>query len=237
MMESHWVCSGIDAIADRHYRHWSLGQIEHGLDSAMGPPPPLVTISSPLASGGEEIAAGVAIALGCPLHDRDLIPEMARHAHVAEELIGSLDERVCGPVDIWLESLFGHGLFDFEDFRCTLFEVVEDLARLGPSVILGRGVNFLPHTVRRLDVRVVAPMEARIARLMERLGVGQKAAMAAIKASDSDRRKFTRSVHGADWDSLAGYDLFIDTGILPLSEAVSYVHSAWSERARVCEVR
>lgn len=232
MMENHWVCSGIEAIADRQYRHWRVGQLDEQTGESPEPPQPIVTISSQLGSGGGEIATGVAQALGCPLHDRDLVTEMARRAQVDEALIESLDEKVCGPVDIWLEPLFGHGMFDFEDYRCTLYEVVEDLARLGPSVMVGRGVNFLPHSVRRLDVRVVAPIRTRVAWLMERLGLDEKGALAAIKASDSDRRKFTRSVHDADWESLAGYDIFVDTSILPVDEAVAYIHSVWCDRVR-----
>jgi len=232
MMESHWVCSGFEAIADRQFRHWHQGQIDSDPSAATEPPPPLVTISSQLGSGGGELASGVALALGCPLYDRDLVSEMARHAHVSEDLIASLDEKVCGPVDLWIEPLLGHGMFDFEDFRCTLYEVVEHLAQLGPSVIVGRGVNFLPRTMRRLDVRVVAPSAVRIARLRARLGLDEKGAIAAIKTSDSNRRKFTHSIHAAEWDTMSGYDLLVDTGILPIDEAVSYIHSVWCDRAR-----
>jgi cytidylate kinase len=232
MRESHWVCSGFEAIADRQFRHWRSGQIDRDPDAATELPPPIVTISSQLGSGGGEIADGVALALGCPLYDRDLVSAMARHAQVGEEMIETLDEKVCGPVDIWIEPLLGHGMFDCEDFRCTLYEVVESLARLGPAVIVGRGVNFLPRTMRRLDVRVVAPQAVRIARLMARLGLDEKGALAAIKTSDSNRRKFTHSVHAAEWDTMTGYDLLVDTGILPIDEAVSYVHSVWCDRVQ-----
>lgn len=106
---------------------------------------------------------------------------------------------------------------------------MQTIANLGPAVILGRGANFVPRRSPRLDVRVVAPMETRLNRVMERLQMDEHSARLALVQSDVERCKFTRRVHHADWNDLRHYDLVVDTGILSVEEATALVYARWVE--------
>jgi cytidylate kinase len=228
-MEKHWRCAEIEALADRQVRYWNLDRDARKRQAERNPPFPIITVSRQLGSGGCAVANALASKLKCQVYDRELVHEIAKRAHVSSVLVEELDERACRRIDIWLETLFDHDLFDFGDFRRSLTEVVQTIANLGPAVILGRGANFVPRRSPRLDVRVVAPMETRLKRLMERLQMDEPSARVALAQSDVERCKFTHRVHHADWNDLRHYDLVVDTGILSVEEATALVHARWVE--------
>ena len=61
-----------------------------------------------------------------------------------------------------------------------------------------------------MRVRVIAPMEFRIAKVQERLRYDKKQAVAYIEKMDRDRRKWTRFLYGVDWEHPSLYDIVID---------------------------
>jgi cytidylate kinase len=220
------------SMIDREIGRWSAERMANDRRLRHEEPAPLITISRQLGAGGREVARGVAERLRWPVHDSELVDEIVRHAHVSKHLVSDLDEHAPHEIEAWLESIITHELFDCEDYRHALVEVLHDLAARGSAIVLGRGVNFIPRVHPRLDVRVVAPLDVRVARLMNRDGFTDSQAHAAVRRSDHERREFTRRVHGADWDDPAKYDLVINTGCLSLTEAVELTETTWRDLQR-----
>lgn len=188
---------------------------------------PVVTVSRMLGSGGADIARGVAERLGCQLMGVKLIDEIANRGDVRRELVDAMDEKARSEVHNWLESLLAGKVFGHGDYYHFLLETVESLSRLGSVVILGRGAAFVPRLRPRLDVSVIAPLEHRMQRLMDREGYTRSAAQDAIRRSDGERKRFVRTLFGKEWLDPENFDVVLNTANIGLDTAVTMIESAW----------
>lgn len=240
-MANHWIFPGMDTLVDRQFRHWAEEGAHADKPANFGANGPLVTISRMLGSGGEAVAELVAVALRCPVYDHEIVQEIVKQTHARKDLVDEVDEHSSNPVDRWLEALVTQEIFDFEDYRKALGAVLESLARKGPAVILGRGANFLPRSYPRLDVRIIASMDVRIARVMAHEQVTEAQALSLIEKSDKERRKFTQRVHHQEWGDPRFDDLVIHTDLLAINEAANLILGTLDElmnaRAHSAELR
>ena len=83
----------------------------------------------------------------------------------------------------------------------------------GGVVIMGRGGNFLLKDISHAyRIRVQAPIEARIERVVTREGVDQQTARWLCDKTDSERSCFLHAIYGKRWDDPAEYDRVFDAG-------------------------
>ena len=167
----------------------------------------VITISREFGSQGSIIANKAAQALGYRLADKDTV-EAVLHDYGVTQL---KDEYNSIP-GFW-------DRFDTQkrDQRKNTLSVLNHalcaLARHDNVVILGRGGFVILQGYRDvLNVRVQAPLRVRIARVQERLSLGEPGrAEEMVKANDRLQREFIKSVDGADWLEASAFDLVIDT--------------------------
>jgi cytidylate kinase len=165
----------------------------------------IVAISRELGSGGTAIAAAVAKALSFEYVDREIVLQAARAHEVPEEKIADVDER---RLTLWER-------FDEEKRRYLIFieSAYYSFAEKGNVVTAGRGGPFFLRDVSHaLKVRVVAPVEVRVRRVMEQDRLDQKAATARVKSYDRELAGRIDYLFGVDWTSPEHYDLVINTG-------------------------
>jgi cytidylate kinase len=87
---------------------------------------------------------------------------------------------------------------------------------LAGHLLLGKGSHVL-------RIRIIAPMEFRIAKVQDRLKYDRKQAIAYIEKRDEDRRKWTRMLYGVDWTDAALYDLVLNLEQMTVEEACDVV--------------
>jgi cytidylate kinase len=95
---------------------------------------------------------------------------------------------------------------------------MEKFAQEGNTIIVGRGGQMiLRDWPTALHVRLYAPPEIRVRRLIERLNISEAEAKRRIARSDEQKRQYIRHVHkNASWKDLKYYHLAISTDhILP----------------------
>jgi cytidylate kinase len=83
-----------------------------------------------------------------------------------------------------------------------------------------------------LHVRVVAPLEMRIARLQQEKNIPAQSARARLEASAKARDSYMKRCYGVQLDDSTLYHLVVNTGLLGLSQAVNlviHVLQAWNE--------
>ncbi len=77
-----------------------------------------------------------------------------------------------------------------------------------------------------LRVRIVAPMEVRIAMARQRMCLDHDQARAYIEEVDRGRRKWTQFLYGVDWTDPALYDFVLNLEIMNIQEACEVVGAA-----------
>lgn len=206
-----------------------------------------VTISREYGSGGGEIAARLAHRLRWQLVDHEVVVRIARELGMSEAEAEARDERS--------ESLIGHLLTSLQVIEPAMFvgssiapvslttderayqdalrRVVAAAAETGQVVIIGRGSQVLlaqRHDV--LHVRVVAPLESRIAYVMLREDLGQAAAQKRIQLKERDRIRYLQAEHHQHPEDAHLYDLVVNTAVLDLESAVDLIVLALERKAQ-----
>jgi cytidylate kinase len=74
-----------------------------------------------------------------------------------------------------------------------------------------------------LNIRIIAPLRARAARLAERMGVSVRTARRAARELDRRRNQFDRALHRVDPTDPHLYDLVLDSNNLGLMIAAEVI--------------
>lgn len=70
-----------------------------------------------------------------------------------------------------------------------------------------------------LRVRIIAPLEFRLAMVRDRLGLSREGGLAYIARMDEERRKWTHFLYGVEWDDPSLYDVVINLAHATIAEA------------------
>lgn len=182
----------------------------------------IVCISHEMGAGGPEIGMAVAQRLGYRYVDQELISEAARRYGLLEEKLAHLDETK--------PSLFER--FDAETRRyiTAIQTALYEFAEGDNVVLMGRGGQWLlrgiPHVLR---VRVIAPLDLRIDRLVRKMseqvgqGVHPRTVTEMVRRDDSERSARMRYLFEVDLASPALYDLVANTLQLSFEAVVEMI--------------
>jgi cytidylate kinase len=191
---------------------------------------PTICISREYGARGAAMGRLVAERLGFRYYAQELIHDIAEAAHVRKQVVESLDERVQDGISEWVAGLIKRGVFAPSDYLRNLSKVVLTLANHGKGVIIGRGAHFILDRQTTLRVRVIAPLETRIARIAERDGLSDDKAKATILRIDAERVAFNKQHYGADLTDPENYDLVVNAGTLGLEGAADVTVAAFRSR-------
>jgi cytidylate kinase len=209
----------VQDIIERQLRRWELEKSVRVLqpDAPRAPTlmQPVITVSRQHGSGGASLAARLAERFQYTLLHRDVVDRICASSGTMRRVVESLDEHVKPQVTSFCESLLGSGYLDASDYARHLLKVIRSIAELGGAVVVGRGANFIVGPERGFHVRVVAPREARVRRIMARDRRSEKDALHDVETSDRERAAFIRKLFGRSIDDAGAYDLVINTGHLP----------------------
>ncbi|OPY78101.1 MAG: cytidylate kinase [Syntrophorhabdus sp. PtaU1.Bin153] len=100
-------------------------------------------------------------------------------------------------------------------------------------VLMGRGGNFLLKQFRFvLKIRIKAPFEQRVERVMARDDINRENAEYLVEKADSEMAKAVYLIYGRDWDDPQEYDMIFDTSKQGLDVIVPEVKKALLEREK-----
>lgn len=180
----------------------------------------VVTISRERGSGGAEIARQVATSLGYDYADKDTIERVFRQYGMTK--FDDLYSSTLGIRDVLsYDNLLTISMFN---------EMLEAIAQRGRVVIVGRGgFAVLGSYADVLDVRIEAPVSARLQRIMAEENLTSiDEATALVTEDDNMRRKFVKMFYNKAWDDRANFDLVLDTGDLSYDAAAKQIIDAVS---------
>jgi len=179
----------------------------------------IITISREVGSLGDEIAKAVTEKLDYEHIEKSQISEaLSLHGFMASD-VDKFDEK---KPSIWQMLSKQKNIFDHL-IRSTVY----DFASRDNVVIVGRGAQIILKDIPgTLHVRVTAPYDARVHRIMEQMEYEELNAEQLIRLSDRDSSGYINTYFDADWDDSNLYDLVINTGNLTLNTVVDLITEA-----------
>jgi cytidylate kinase len=184
----------------------------------------IVTIEREYGCGGGEIAQQLAAELGWKLWDQSLTEEIAKLAECPKAVVEVREERT-DPLYYRLFKSFLRGSYegslnayklkvvDSESIAKITQRVVENVAKTGNSVIVGRGSqHFLRNNPDTLRIFLYAPRDAKVRRLLAR-GKSESEAEQLVDSVDRERADFIDKYFRVEWPNRAVYHAMINTAI------------------------
>jgi cytidylate kinase len=173
------------------------------------PPAPgarrVLTLSRELAAGESDFAAALAGRLGLKVYDRALLEEEAVRLGVSAGELEKVDEQPAG-----FFQRFRPGDLH-RRYAEAMGQIMKELAGQTDVLLVGRGGSrFLREDASAFHVRLVAPPEVRLRRVMEHRWLREGPARQLIADSDGKRRRFYENCFGADWADPLEYHLTVN---------------------------
>jgi cytidylate kinase len=192
----------------------------------------VITISRQMGSGGAYLGQRVANRLGFRYVDRDILKRATGYLRESEENLAFREERVSGFLENLLKGfIYGspetayvppsiRPVYDVELFN-TEAGIIESIAEQHNAVIVGRaGFHVLKDHPGLVSVFLHAPEDFRLRRVSQAYNLSSPdEAATLIMQSDTQRRRFIKTIAGVDWTDARCYDLCINTGAAGLAAA------------------
>jgi cytidylate kinase len=177
----------------------------------------VIAMTQEMASLGKDVALGVAEALGLQLVRHEVGDMVAGRMHVKKSLIRRIREGKASKIEKWAADEKTISIFTAEE--------VFDLAVKGNVLIRGWGATLLLRSVPHIPcIRVCAPLEVRVKRLMQRLETDDdELARREIEADDAARAARMRESFQVNWGDPNLYDLTLNTERVSIPTAVDEV--------------
>jgi cytidylate kinase len=163
----------------------------------------IITISRGTFSGGSEVAACLHAHLGYSLVSREIIAEAAATYGVSEARLSEALEKS--------PRLLDRFLHDRRQYLAFIRVALCERAALDNMVYHGHAGHLLLRGIRHvLRVRLIAPIEFRIAQLQKRKGLDRREAVRYIERVDTERARWTEFLYGTNWQDPSLYDVVVN---------------------------
>jgi cytidylate kinase len=164
---------------------------------------PIVTIYRGAFTAGEEIAKGVAQALGYRCVSREVLIEASRSCGISEVKLNEVLEKDPHWWERWLQNM--------RPYRVALQAAMCEVAQGGNIVYHGHiGHELLPGIRHVLKVLLTAPLEFRIKQVESQQGLDEAKARSYIDHVDEARTRRLVALFGTDWRDITRYDLALN---------------------------
>jgi cytidylate kinase len=210
----------IEQLIEEQVRKWQLAKTKPKMET---PFRPIVTISREPGSGGNILGERLARRLSVELFHQEVIHAMAKSAKVSDQLLETLDEKGLSVLEDWMAYLVDFRHMWPDQYLKHLMKVIGAIGRHGGAILIGRGANFILPPERRFSVRVIAPLEVRVANVVRNHQVSEAEARNRITKTDSQRRAFIRKYFNAGIADPLNYDMIVNTGSVSIDGAVEAI--------------
>jgi cytidylate kinase len=184
----------------------------------------IITVEREYGCGGGDIARQLSQQLGWKLWDQALTEEIAKAANVEHATVRRYEERVDSTF-YRMAKVFWRGTnersmalpgsqhFDADQMVEIGQRVMEDAAKAGKCVIVGRGAPyFLRQHSNAFHVFLYACRNEKLRRILA-LGKSENEANDLLDTVDRERIAFIKHYFNADWPTRGLYHLMINTAI------------------------
>jgi cytidylate kinase len=223
----------MDRMVEQQLKKWrtrieeGLDVFDYGLEIEKVKGGPVITISREPGSGGSEIARKLAKDLSMDLMGGQIIQHVAESARMSRKVIESLDEKEVTLRDTLLNTLFRDRHLWPDEYLQHLTKVIATVGRYGNAILVGRGASYILPQAETFRVRIIAPLEYRIRRVMEDRKYDKAQAEQYVVKRENDHKSFVRKYFNADVTDPNHYDIIINTGKVTIEGGAAAIKAAF----------
>lgn len=173
-----------------------------------------VAISRESGARGGSIAQRVAQSLGWQVFDQERLDDLVRDEAARQSFFADIPEAAQDWANDQLDRLI-------RDLRILPGSETAEIARLillvaarGEAILVGRGAGFLLPAETTVHVRIVAPLDDRIAYMSQWLRLSRDEAAVEVRNRDDRRAAFLSHVFPREPGELYRYDLILNSSRL-----------------------
>lgn len=182
----------------------------------------IITISRFTMSGGETLAACLSERLRIPSLSREVLKEVAGRFGITESLLLEELEKTQG--------LIRGASPERRLYLAALQLALAEKALQGPFIYHGHAGHLLLRGIPQVfKVGIVAPLQVRAEKLMQRHNMSPEEALKSVKQMDERRIRWVRFLYDVDWLDPAQYDLVINIQSISIDAACGMIECALKE--------
>jgi cytidylate kinase len=156
-----------------------------------------------------------------------IIQHVAESARMSRKVIESLDEKEVTLRDTLLNTLFRDRHLWPDEYLQHLTKVIATVGRYGNAILVGRGASYILPQAETFRVRIIAPLEYRIRRVMEDRKYDKAQAEQYVVKRENDHKSFVRKYFNADVTDPNHYDIIINTGKVTIEGSAAAIKAAF----------
>lgn len=190
------------------------------------PPGLTIAISREAGSRGAPIATRAAEKLGWEVYSQDLMEYISQDPALRHNLVEKLPQAARAWVDDQLARLVRDRALSGNPTILDLARLMLELGAQGNVVLLGRGAGFLLPSRTTLHVRLIAPLDDRIAYMSQwqRLTADEAAEM--VRTRDQRRTDFVATHFHRKPNDPHAFDMVLNTSLLGEERCADLIASA-----------
>lgn len=192
--------------------------------------PELITVSREFGAGGSELARMLGERLRWPVLDDEVVCRCAKRLNIDQRAVERLREHsptllarisaallVAPPEAPWFDN---SSLLRIDAIAEAALESITEAAQSLPLIVVGFGTQCMfAGRADALHVRLLAPLESRVARLRARYDWDAATALMKAREMDDVRRRYIQRYFHRDVNDSLLYDVQINTGKTSIDEA------------------
>jgi cytidylate kinase len=182
------------------------------------------------------VARELARQLGWTAYDQELLQKIADEMGLRRHLLEGVDEKHGNWLRESLQQFVSVPAVSETSYVRRLIETILSLGAHGHCIIVGRGAAHLLPAKTTLRVRLVAPLDYRIAAFSKEQQIDAAEAARRIDKIESDRNQFIKDYFHIDHADPANYDVVLNMARLGVGGCVAVIADALARLQRFAEV-
>ena len=196
--------------------------------------PVVITIARDFGAEGHEIGKMLAVELGIPLYDKEVLVRASQRAGDSIDMIARYDEQLAAEFTAFLPDRV-----DSRTLADKLFEqmsqVILDLGSTESCIIEGRLSDYLlRHNPNHIAVLVTAPFEDRVKIVSAKRGLTRPQGERLVRRMQRFREDFYKRYSAGKWRMDKGKDIVVNRAKLGREGCVAVIAAAY--RAKLAEL-
>lgn len=186
----------------------------------------VIVIGRQFGSGGRKIGKTLSDRLHIPYYDMALIEMASERSEADYASLLEVDEKKIHwkwyefPMEVGKEYQMKRVPMNEELFDLQA-EIIKDLVKQSPCIIIGRGADYiLRNNERLLSVFIHADMEIKTEVVCRHYNLSREEAFALIRKTDKQRSTYYNYYTEYKWGDINNYDITLDRGKLGIEKCV-----------------